>query len=792
MAEAFRLLKAETDPAKYLPYALHASETVIKLDNGELMAVFALDGLPFETTDTVVLNDWHEKLNLAWRTIAGERVALSVHVVRRVDDFYPDGSFRSGFGSQLDAAYRARILKKRMFKNEHYLTVMLRPAVGRAENIISNILGALRKGSASGAEVDADRVERMDELVRDTGKMLQRLNPRLLSTYERNGLIFSQTLEFLQLVMTGRETPVPIVRGHLGAALYRDRLIFGREILEIREPGSSRFAGILGVREHASRSYPGQLNELLSSNFEFVLCQGFAFLGKQAGMETARRRQAQMNATDDAAFSQADALTDAMDDLQSNNFVLGEHHLGLMVIGGSVKELNENLSLARAALSESGMVAAREDLALEAAFWAQLPGNFAFRPRPAAITSRNFAALAPFHTYPTGRPDGNHWGGAIAVLKTTANSPFYFNFHAGDLGHTLIIGPSGSGKTVIQNFLLSQSEKAGARLIFIDKDRGAEIYVRASGGTYLALKNGQPSGFSPLKVLEHTPRNIDFLISWLRQLVRPEGVQLSAQDLRGLMKALTAVGNLPLHERSLSAIRSQLPQTDLEGIGPRLDRWIAGNELGWVFDNEHDTLALDASFMGFDMTEFLEHAEIRAPLMAYLFHRLDEVIDGRPVIVDIDEFWKALGDESFQGFAQDGLKTFRKRNAIMMFGTQSPADALKSKIAETIIEQCATKILLPNPNATEEHYIRGLNLTYAEFDLIKRQLSPESRRFLVKQNHESIVVELDLAGLDDELAILSGRSSTVAILDEVRAEFGDDPQVWIPIFHRRRAASLGN
>jgi type IV secretion system protein VirB4 len=162
------------------------------------------------------------------------------------------------------------------------------------------------------------------------------------------------------------------------------------------------------------------------------------------------------------------------------------------------------------------------------------------------------------------------------------------------------------------------------------------------------------------------------------------------------------------------------------------------------------------------------------------------------VIVDIDEFWKALGDESFQSFAQDGLKTFRKRNAIMMFGTQSPADALNSKIAETIIEQCATKILLPNPNATEEHYIRGLNLTYAEFDLIKRQLSPESRRFLVKQNHESIVVELDLAGLDDELAILSGRSSTVAILDDVRAEFGDDPQVWMPIFHRRRAVSLGN
>src|SRR3546814_18586927 len=99
------------------------------------------------------------------------------------------------------------------------------------------------------------------------------------------------------------------------------------------------------------------------------------------------------------------------------------------------------MSIARAALSESGIVAAREDLALEAAYWSQLPGNFPWRTRPAALTSRNFAALAPVHTYPVGQRAGNHWGDAIALLKTTANSPYYFNFHYGDVGHPLIIGP---------------------------------------------------------------------------------------------------------------------------------------------------------------------------------------------------------------------------------------------------------------------------------------------------------------------------------------------------------------
>src|SRR3546814_5087967 len=134
-------------------------------------------------------------------------------------------------------------------------------------------------------------------------------------------------------------------------------------------------------------------------------------------------------------------------------------------------------------------------------------------------------------------------------------------------------------------------------------------------------------------------------------------------------------------------------------VGARLERWTRGKELGWVFDNEADTLELDARFAGFDMTDFLDNDAIRPPLMDYIFRRIDDVIDGNPVIVDIDEVWKQLRDPLFRGFAQDGLKTYRKRNALMMMGTQSPADALRSDIAETIIEQCPTKILLPNPNA---------------------------------------------------------------------------------------------
>ncbi|MGH6911797.1 MAG: transporter, partial [Phenylobacterium sp.] len=208
--------------------------------------------------------------------------------------------------------------------------------------------------------------------------------------------------------------------------------------------------------------------------------------------------------------------------------------------------------------------------------------------------------------------------------------------------------------------------------------------------------------------------------------------------------------------------------------------------LGWALDNDADALDLAPRFVGFDMTHVLDAPEVRTPLMMYLFHRLQGLVDGRRLVIDIDEFWKALGDEAFRGLAEDGLKTYRKQNALLLLGTQSPADVLRSPIAHTIVEQCATKIFLPNPHAAERDYVDGFGLTQREFALVREELDPSQHRFLIKQGLNSVVAELDLSGLDDALAVLSGRSETVALLDRLRALHGDDPADWLPVFHRAR------
>jgi type IV secretion system protein VirB4 len=777
-------LKRERDGSEDLPYTRHVTDQIVALDSGALMLSLRVNGASFETADIRDLNDWHAKLNGAWRNLASEQLAIWHHLIRREQSQYPEGDFRSQFARQLDQAYRGRIEAEKLYANELYLTLVLHP--GRDPSDRAQHLLGRWAGSANDARALTERTKILADAGRDLGQHLARYGLTPLALYQRDGLIFSQPLELLRLVLSGRAEPAPLVRGRLGQAIYADRVIFGREALEIRDPARARLAGMLGIKEYPAATRPGLWNGLLSAPFALVATQSFSFLSKAAASAVLSRKQNQMLSARDRAASQISGLDQALDDLTSNRFVMGDHQASVLVYADDMRQLGERLSKARALLADCGLVAVREDLGLEAGFWAQFPGNFRHRVRPAAINSRNFAAFAPLHAHPAGRASGNHWGPAVALMRTASGSPYYFNFHVGDVGHTFICGPTGAGKTVIQNFTLSQAEKFGAKQVFIDNRRSAEIFVRACGGTYLELKPGVPTGLAPFKAPHDGPGQRVFLASLVRQLAAPADRPLTPNEALAIDDAVAALARLAPAQRSLAAVRALLGQRDPSGLGTRLERWCRGGPLGWVLDNDVDLLDLEPDFVGFDITHFLDLPEIRTPIILYLFHRIQALVDGRRLIVDVDEFWKALGDEAFRGLAREGLKTYRMQNALMVFATQSPADVLASPIAPTILEQCVTKIFLPNPHASRSDYIDGFGLSEREFALVRHELAPQQRRFLIKQGVDSVVAELGLGGLDDALAVLSGRTETVGLLDRVRAEHGNDPAFWMKPFQEAR------
>ena len=143
-------------------------------------------------------------------------------------------------------------------------------------------------------------------------------------------------------------------------------------------------------------------------------------------------------------------------------------------------------------------------------------------------------------------------------------------------------------------------------------------------------------------------------------------------------------------------------------------------------------------------------------------------------------------DDMFSDFALNKQKTIRKQSGLGIFVTQSPSDVLTHRIGKTMVEQSVTQIYLPNPKADHDDYVNGFKITEAEYEII-RNLGESSRMFLVKQGHRSAVVKFDLTGMNDILNVISGTTDNVELLDDIRAEVGDDPAAWVPVFHTRIA-----
>ena len=209
---------------------------------------------------------------------------------------------------------------------------------------------------------------------------------------------------------------------------------------------------MISIKGYPDRTMPGMFDELYRLPFELLVTQSFAFVERREALSKIKLALRRMRSTEDEALTQRDELAEAMDEVASGGAGFGEHHTTIAVHADSLEQLDRNAAEVTALLADLGIYAVREELNLEAAWWAQFPGNFKYIARRALVSTSNFAGLASLHNFPTGQAHGNHWGDAVTLLETTAAGPYFFNFHQGDLGNFTIIGPSGSGKTVALAF----------------------------------------------------------------------------------------------------------------------------------------------------------------------------------------------------------------------------------------------------------------------------------------------------------------------------------------------------
>ncbi|WP_448100801.1 VirB4 family type IV secretion/conjugal transfer ATPase [Luteibacter jiangsuensis] len=795
--------------ATHITLSSHVSPTVVKTTGGDYLLVWRLDGLPFVGREEWEIEHRHNSFNRMLQTLRAPdypNVAFWVHDIRRRRPIKDNSKFGQPFNQALSDAYYNSLSGQKLMQNELYLTMIYRPVVeGKRWVEKSANIERLQ-------HEQAQAIATVLELAGNVEAVLKDYAPYRLGLYEAsNGVVFSEVLELYGYILNRIDEPVP----SLSAPIY-DYLPVSRQRFSAKTgdyvlttpDGKNHFGAILNLKEYVEATYPGILNGLKYLDFEYVITHSFSPMGRQNALSALERTKGMMISSGDKAVSQIVELDHAMDQLASGNFVLGEYHFTIAIYAPSQDLLSQQIAATRAELSNAGFVTVKEDLAVTAAFYAQFPGNWKYRTRLANVSSLNFLGLSPLHNFATGKKENNPWGNCVTTLQTTNGQPYYFNFHAthpaeNSLGekaiaNTMVIGKSGTGKTALINFLLSQVQKLSPSptIFFFDKDRGAEIFVRACGGNYLALENGKPTGFNPFQC-ERNEANVQFLADLIKVLAGKS--VYSSREEEDIFRAVESMLDTPMHLRNMTNFQKSLPNLGDDGLFIRMRKWTAGNSLGWVFDNPRDTVDLTkANIIGFDYTDIIDNPEVRAPVINYLLHRLEALIDGRRLIYVMDEFWKILdGKGGLKEFAKNKQKTIRKQNGLGIFATQSPEDALASDISAALIEQTATMILLPNPNASREDYVDGLKLTEAEYQVVV-SLDERSRCFLVKQGHASAVCQLNLRGLDDALAVISASTDNIEIMHEIleatASSVGvspDDlmPEQWLSAFYEHRKGS---
>jgi type IV secretion system protein VirB4 len=788
---------SERSADDYVPFVGHVRDDAVLRTDGSVMGMLRLAGAPFALEDHARRNSRNRFRNAVLRNVAEDTLTLVETLVRHDGVAQlPTGSYRSAFAADLAASYSREVLAGREWVNDWFVSVTVHP---RAP--VTRGFNALR--SRLGQRQDADPIKASDELLRTLNdrmlvlaKAYAEMGPVRLGVRATNGMLFSEIAEALRLFITARFLPVPMVSGSLGGSIYTDRVICGRRGFEIRSPGRPSFGTLMGFKEYPDRTRPGMLNDLLSTDCRLVLTNSFRFHSRATATGSLARKQAQMANAGDRALSQIDALHDAMDDVASNQTTMGSHHISVALHADTLADLERHTGEVRAALTNAGASVAVEDLGTEAAYWAQLPGNAAWRTRPGDISSRNFVSLSSLDGYPQGGPS-LEWGAPLLRLLSSANTRFDLSLHVGGLPHMAIFGPSGSGKTVFLGLLVAALERVtgpGGTVVVFDKDNANEILIRAMGGRYLTLRAGEASGLAPLRALPNTPEARTWLLRFVVGLIRADdGPQPDAIELRRLAKAIAFQMRMPPALRSIAGLCAWLVGDGAASAGQRLERWGRGGDLGWAFDGEIDAFDPDAGLVGVDVSALMDDETVRGPAASYLLHRVRSVIDGRRFVLAADEFWAFLPDERFARAFEDFALTLRKGNGALVIATQQPQQVLRHPIGATLVSNMPTKVLFPNQSASRSAYCdvgdgaENLHCTPGEYRAVTEDMAAGPRSMLVKRDAGSVVCRVELPPtMAPHLAVLSGKVGTVRLLRKIREELGtDDPSALLPEFHRR-------
>ncbi|MQX77555.1 type IV secretion system DNA-binding domain-containing protein [Sinorhizobium medicae] len=744
-----------------LPYLSAVDDVTLMLRDGDLMGSFVVEGINAETLDSF---HTFELCNAFSRFIAQQRNDIAYYVHRISVETRPTMPpvYGHPFTEEIDRRWQGYLQTVGLRDRVTVVTLVIRPPRKTAKFL--SLFGG--RDVHSRHEVEA-RALRLDQMINNCMVGVGEARPSRLTVSDGRWLGLLRTLidgSGGSLIPGTKFLPVADL-------LASSQITFQGPIFECEgtDPGRRRFGTIVSVKDYPAETYPGILDRL-NLPYDTVVTQSFTPIDPISAQGKIARVRKQMRAAEDAAISLMAQLEEAEDDVASGRVIFGDHHCSVAVFCDSLKELDGAMAYVTHAMQDAGSAIVRENFSSRVVYFAQHPGNFAYRTRPAMISSQNFAQLCAMHGQSKGSPpDKCPWGDAVTIFPTARGETFRFNFHLPGkrgqrtVGHTLVLGQTGSGKTLGTAFLISQAQRLGARTIVFDKDNGFEMAVRAMGGRYSAVRMGDETGFNPMRA-EADNRGAAWLTDWLAALAEYDGGKLNPVQIQALSDAVQANTTADPRLQNLEQFRSQLRATDDDGdLYNRLGRWDETGQFGWLFGGKGlDPLAFDNPLTAFDLTEVFDSNVVRTAWLSYVFRRVERLVeDEHPTLLVLDEAWKLLDDPYFEARLKDWMLTMRKKNVAVVLLTQRVSHITNSAAGDAILESAVTRLVYTSSFNTAAE-LAPLNLTPTESAFLQMS-NVDNHLVLLKSGSDSVVLDFDLVAIGKGIDVLGGGRGEKAI-----------------------------
>jgi len=717
--------------ADYLPWVALVADGAVLNKDGSFQRTASFRGPDLDSATPAELVAVTARLNNAIRRL-GSGWALFVEAQRLPSSDYPASSFPDPASALVDMERREQFREEGAhFESRYYLTLLWMPPAEDASRVEGWLYEGMERSGVDPKEHLASFIDRSNR----TLHLVEGFMP------EAEWLDDGETLSYLHSTVSTKRQRVRVPE----TPVYLDALLTDQPLIGGLEPRlGEQNLRTLTITGFPTATWPGLLDDLNRLAFAYRWSTRAIMLDKTDATKllTKIRRQwfakrksiaailKEVMTNEQSALVDSDASNKAADaDMALQE--LGADHAGVAYVTATVTVWDSDAALAAEKLRLVEKVIQGRDFtctiegmnAIEA-WLGSLPGHAYANVRQPPISTLNLAHMIPLSAVWAGAERDEHFGDASLLYgKTEGSTPFRLSLHVGDVGHCLVVGPTGAGKSVLLATMAMQFRRyPGSQIFAFDFGGSIRAAALAMGGDWQdlggALHDGEGGvALQPLARIDEASER-SWAAEWLAALFAGEGIAIDPAAKEHLWSALTSLATAPVAERTLTGLAVLLQSRELkQALAP----YLVGGPWGRLLDADEERIGA-ARVQAFE-TEGLVGAASAGPVLSYLFHRIAGRLDGSPTLIIIDEGWLVLDSPAFAAQLREWLKTLRKKNASVVFATQSLADIETSSIAPAIIESCPTRIFLPNERALEPQIAR----IYERFGLNDRQIEILSR-----------------------------------------------------------------